>query len=60
MNRANAERMRKSHEMVAALNNAGILFVPMPVIDDQDFSDLTVQADNRLEQIAEMAGEDNG
>jgi len=37
MQRANAVQMRKALMAVEVLKKAGILFVPVPIIDEEDF-----------------------
>jgi hypothetical protein len=54
MNKASPVEMRKALEMVNALKMAGILFVPMPVLDHADHADLVEQATTKLNQIEVM------
>jgi len=57
MNRANPAELRKAIEAAQAFVKAGILFVPMPVIDQDDLVALQVQLLARLDKIAEGAEE---
>lgn len=53
MNRASPVDLRKAIEVANAYTNAGILFVPMPVLNEADHHDLVQQASHRIEQILE-------
>jgi hypothetical protein len=55
MNRASPIDLRKVLAMVDALTKAGILFVPMPVLNDADHAELAAKAAARLEQLAQEA-----
>lgn len=55
MNRASPIDLRKALEMVSAFTKAGILFVPMPVLNEVDHANLVAQTTDRLEQIAQEA-----
>jgi hypothetical protein len=48
MNRARPVDLRKAMEVAQAYLKAGLWFVPMPVLNDQDFNDLVKQGDSRL------------
>jgi hypothetical protein len=51
MNRASPVDMRKALEIANIFSKAGILFVPMPVLNDADYAALKDRAAARLEQI---------
>jgi hypothetical protein len=51
--KATPVEMRKSLEAAMALRNAGIKFVPMPVLNDEDHAYLISELDRRLEIIEE-------
>lgn len=51
MNRASPVDLRKAIEVANAYTKAGILFVPMPVLNEADHHDMVQQASQRLEQI---------
>lgn len=55
MKRAHPAQLRGAGEVAQAFIKAGILFVCMPVIDDQDHIDLTWQSEDRLERLAQIA-----
>lgn len=55
MNRASPVDLRKAIEVANAYTNAGILFVPMPVLNEADHHDLVQKASQRIEQILEEA-----
>lgn len=55
MERASPVRMRKCLEIVESLKQAGILFVPIPVIDDSDFYELMWNLDEKLKRLGEIA-----
>lgn len=55
MNKASPIDMRKALEMVSALRSAGILFVPMPVVDAEEAARRVEEAEARLEQMAQEA-----
>lgn len=50
-NRCSPVQMRKSLEMVEMLKQAGIEFVPVPVIGNADRSALLLIVDGRLQEI---------
>ena len=51
MNRARPADLRKALEITNALMKAGIDFVPIPVIDQDDKNELAMDLQRRLEQI---------
>lgn len=51
MNRASPVDLRKAIEAAHTYVKAGLLFVPMPVLNEQDHAGLVAQADSRLETI---------
>ena len=58
MNRANPASMRKVLEMVNELKKAGILFMPIPVLNQDDACELLAKLEFRLE-VLEGAGDEN-
>lgn len=52
MQKTSPVQMRKMLELVNALKESGILFVPMPVLDEADAMALVTQMTARLEQLA--------
>jgi len=52
MNRASPVQLRQALEMVKAMAEAGVLFVPMPVRSEVEHANLTAQMMDRLEQLA--------
>lgn len=57
MMRASPVEMRKALESVQAMKAAGLLFVPIPVLDDNDGDELRSQMMARLERLAEEGEE---
>ncbi|MDD1958984.1 DUF1382 family protein [Pseudomonas sp. 39004] len=55
MMRATPVSMRRALEAARTYAEHGILFVPMPVFNEADQSDLVRQVDERLERMAAMA-----
>lgn len=55
MIRATPVEMRKALEIVEVLRRAGVRFVPVPVRTEQEYSQLTEQALQRLEDAAQEA-----
>ena len=55
MNRANPADLRRAAEMTQRFVNAGILFVPMPALDQADHDALVAHSAERLEKMAELA-----
>lgn len=53
MNQASPADLRKELEAAQALTKAGILFVPMPVLNEIDHAELQAEVVKRLGQIAE-------
>lgn len=54
MNKASPVTMRKILEVVEALKKAGVLFVPIPVLNDFDYEELIVLMSNRLQIISDL------
>lgn len=52
LKRADAVQMRQALETVAALKNAGVLFVPIPVLDNVDHTVLLATLSKRLDRMA--------
>ena len=55
MNRASPVDLRRAAEMTQRFVKAGILFVPMPALDQADHDALVAQSAERLEKMAQMA-----
>jgi hypothetical protein len=55
MNRASPTDLRKCAQLANTYLKAGILFVPMPVLNAADHVGLASQANQRLEQLAQEA-----
>ena len=51
MNRANPVDMRKALETVQALKDAGILFVPIPIMNEAQHEQLKMMFNNALAEI---------
>ena len=51
MDRPSPVEMRKALEAVEALKRAGILFVPIPVLSQEDHSELIRCMTDRMERI---------
>jgi len=54
MQRANPAELRKALESLSAMTKAGILFVAMPVLDEQDLATMRGESIKRLERIIEI------
>jgi hypothetical protein len=52
MNRASPVDLRKAMDVTLVIFKAGVLFVPMPVLDGADHTQLVTQLNDRLERIA--------
>lgn len=55
MKRANAVDLRKAKYLVDEFVRAGIDFVPIPIIDQDDKNELAMDLQRRLEQIEKEA-----
>jgi hypothetical protein len=55
MNRAGPVELRKAMDAALAMMKAGILFVPMPVKDHDDHTQLAAECGERLESMAQEA-----
>ena len=55
MNRANPADLRRAAEVAHTYVKAGILFVPMPALDQADHDALVAQSAERLEKLAQLA-----
>lgn len=53
MNRANPADLRKQIEAANLYTKHGVLFVPMPVLNPDDYQALIQQADQRLGKLFE-------
>lgn len=51
MERAKPADLRKAINAANVYLKAGLLFVPMPVLNDADHAELVRQADQRLDQL---------
>jgi len=60
MQRANAVQMRKALMAVEVLKKAGILFVPVPIIDEEDFKLAIAEVDKRFEMMIAEAEKEEG
>ncbi|ANF26002.1 DUF1382 family protein [Stutzerimonas stutzeri] len=54
MQRANPAELRKAMESANVMMRAGILFVAMPVLDEQDLATMRGESIKRLERIIEI------
>lgn len=52
MNRASPADLRKAIDAATTLMKAGVLFVPMPVLNEADHAELIAKLDQRLDQLA--------
>lgn len=57
MNRASPVEMRKALEIVDAFKRAGVLFVPMPVLDEADRLQMVGQMQGRIDAIERRCDE---
>lgn len=57
MNRASPVELRKAIEAAQAFVKAGILFVPIPVMDEQDHEDLKFKLHARMYKLMADAEE---
>lgn len=57
MNRASPVEMRKVLAIVETMKQAGVLFVPMPVLNQEDHEHLLTQMSMRLNQIEKECDE---
>lgn len=55
MNRANPKDLREALETAHEYAKVGILFVPVPVLDDSDRCTLWLKAAERFEQLAQAS-----
>jgi hypothetical protein len=53
MNRASPTDLRKAIEVAQTYTKAGLWFVPVPVLNNQDFNQLVRQSDARLTLLAD-------
>ena len=53
--RASPIDMRKAMAMADGMKQMGILFVPMPCANTEEFLKLSLQSANRLEELAVLA-----
>ena len=53
MNRASPADLRKALEVAHAYAKAGLLFVPMPVLNETDHHKLVADAAERIDQLIE-------
>ena len=58
MNKATPVQLRKCLESATAMVKSGILFVPMPVLSDEDHANLINQMLERFEKMEADAQED--
>lgn len=59
MNRASPTDLRKAMEIAQAYLKAGLWFVPVPVLNNQDFNALVKQSDSRLTLLAQEGDADD-
>lgn len=57
LSRASAAQLRAAAEAAQLYLKAGILFVPMPVLDQADYIQLVDQVDERLAKLEKEADE---
>jgi len=53
-------QMRKALMAVEVMKKAGILFVPVPIIDEEDFKLAIAEVDNRFEMMIAEAEKEEG
>jgi len=53
--RATPDQNRKAHELTKGFAGAGIRFIPMPVIDDEDEARMVAEIDRKLEKMQESS-----
>lgn len=58
LKRASPSELRNALMIVNELVKAGIMFVPVPVLDDADKSDLAAMLDSRIDKMAQAQGGD--
>lgn len=58
MNKATPVQLRQGLQMTEGMVKAGIRFVPMAVLDEDDFLDQVAELNRRLELIEAACGED--
>jgi hypothetical protein len=51
MGRASVADIRKGLVVAEAFKNAGIAFVPMPILSDEDKAELAVECERRLAEL---------
>ena len=59
MERAKPVDMRKALQAADALKQAGVLFVPMPVLNEEDHEMLISKSQRRLKAMIELAEKDS-
>ena len=59
MNRAGPVAMRKALEIVESYKQAGIIFVPVPVLNGADHQRLLKLADSQLEKMLKQCEEED-
>ena len=59
MIKSTAEELRKSIEAAGVYAKAGIAFVPIPVMDDEDNNYLVSMADKRLKKMIAKEDKEN-
>lgn len=57
MNRASPVELRKAIQTAEAFAKAGILFVPIPVMDEKDHADLKLKLHARMDKMMADAEE---
>lgn len=59
MNRASPAEIRKALELANTLARAGVLFVPIPLLDEKDKADLGWLIEKQMDRLEKEVGHAN-